>query len=81
MVGIYISNLFQHVQPDFYAQLYLGSFIDLEVRWQGLDKGVLTKDDSTLVECLSLCITSTGQVRFIERGCRTSTYISTTPIK
>ena len=33
LVRIDIGNVFQHVQPDFYAQLYPGKCIELEVIW------------------------------------------------
>ena len=78
---IYIEDFFQHVQPDFYAQLYIGRYLEMEVRLQVLVKGVWTKDYRTMVGCLALCIPGTGQVKVIEHGCRTSTYISTNPIK
>jgi hypothetical protein len=81
VVGTYLRNMFQHVQPDFDALLYLGICLQLKMRWQGLAEVVQTEDESALVRCLALSITSTRQVCAVECGCRTSTSVATTPIK
>jgi hypothetical protein len=62
VVGTYLWNMFQHVQPDFDALLHLGICLQLIMRWQGLAGGVRTEDESALVGCLALSITGMGQV-------------------
>ena len=81
VVGTYLGNMFQYVQPDFDALLYLRICLQLKMRWQGLAEVVQTEDESALVRCLALSITSTRQVCAVECGCRTSTSVATTPIK
>ena len=54
--------MFQYVQSDFDALLYLGICLQLKMRWQGLAEGIRTEDESALVGCLALSITGMGQV-------------------